>query len=374
MQPPTPLFLLHFLCRYAADLRGALALIQRRPYRCLTARIEQVALAQASQADADVLQDIVRSPERWVKTERDLLLARHMGGYAPTRLRQHLSVETLDTPENRFVRHFLRQLLVAAEELLKQQWWAKVPADRQERVRAVTELIRRTYHHPMFDEVGPMRYLPLSSQVLLRRDGYRTLLELWRHFHRARRPLFGRLQEAIEVRDIATLYEVWVFFALIDRIEMALGKRPEVKLRTSAHYGLTWKASARFPGAGTLVYNRGFRRPNSYSVSLRPDFSWMQDGEPRVVLDAKFRLERSELSDAEDSSTATAKRADLYKMHTYRDALESVRAAVAIYPGSETLFYEKTPEGSRDITLEELLIGDVSGIGAFPMKPVKQEA
>jgi hypothetical protein len=370
LQPPTPLFMLHFLSQYGSSLRSALGMVQARPHRCLAETIEQVPLAQASQADADVLRDIVRSPERWVRTEQDLLLARRLEGYAPTRIRQYLSVESLDTPENRFVCHFLRQLVVAAEELLAQRWWTKVPARRRERVRTVAERVRRAYQHPMFDDVGPMRYLPLSSQVLLRRDGYRTLLNLWRHFHCARRPLFARLQEAIEVRDIATLYEVWVFFALIDELRLALGDAPHVQLHTSAHHGLAWKAEARFPGAGKLVYNRGFRRPNSYSVSLRPDFSWMEGGKPRVVLDAKFRLERLPSEDEEDSDTATAKRADLYKMHTYRDALKGVRAAVAVYPGNETVFYDKASGLSNAIKLEDLLMSDVSGIGALPMRPV----
>ena len=372
LQPPTPLFVLHFLSQYGACLRSALGMVQARPHRCLAEETERLPLAQASQANADVLRDIIRSPERWVRTDQDLLLARQLGGYAPTTIRQHVSIESLDTPENRFVRHFLRQLLVSAQELLGQHWWGKVPPQRRAHVRAITERIHRACRHPMFDAVGAMRYLPLSSQVLLRRDGYRTLLDLWRRFHCARRPLFGRLQQAIEVRDIATLYEMWVFFALINRITRALDQAPRVTLRTSAQHGLNWRASARFAGAGTLIYNRGFRT-KSYSVSLRPDFSWIEHGELRVVLDAKFRLDRLPTADEEDSFEATAKRADLYKMHTYRDALQGVRAAVTIYPGSETLFFHKPSGPSNALTLEELLTCDVSGIGALPMKPIIEE-
>ena len=371
LQPPTPLFVLHFLSQHAQELRDALAIIKASPHRCLTDEIEQVPLARASQADPDVLQSIVRSPEHWVRTERDLLVARRLRGHAPTNVRQRLPMETLDTPENRFVRHFVQQLLVATEVLASQPWWHKVGTTRKEETRAIAHLLRRTFHHPMFDDVGPMHQLPLSSQVLLRREGYRALLDLWRRFHRARRPLFAHLQQAIEVRDIATLYEVWVFFALIDEIGSALEETPQVELHTSAHHGLEWESVARFSPAGTLVYNRGFRYPNSYSVSLRPDFSWMRDGKPQVVLDAKFRLDRLPSEDEDASPEITAKRADLYKMHTYRDAL-GVRAAVAVYPGTEELFYHKDKrlESSGSITLRELLIGNVSGIGAIPMKPL----
>lgn len=374
LQPPTPLFVLHFLSQHADSLRDALALVQARPHRYLADKTEQVPLAQASQADSDVLQDIVRSPERWVKTARDVLVARRLNGNAPATIRQVLPVESLDTPENRFVRHFLQQLVVSGERLITEPWWGRVPAGRRERVRNIVDVTQRIHRHPMFDDVGEMRYLPLRSQVLLRRDGYRTLLDLRRRFHSARRPLFGRLQHAIEVRDIATLYEVWVFFALIDRIASTLGLVPRVTSGTSVQHGLTWRAAARFANAGTLVYNRGFRRPNSYSVSLRPDFTWIVKGRPTVVLDAKFRLEPLASVDEEDSPGATAKRADLYKMHTYRDALSGVRAAVAVYPGTEVLFYHKALGRSDAVTLEELLTGNVLGMGAFPLRPPTQEA
>ena len=373
LQPPTPLFTLHFLTRYAQRLQSALALVKASPHRCLADEVEQVGLPQASQADANVLQDIVRSPERWVSTNQDFVLARRLHGYAPLNVKQRLSVETLDTAENRFVHHFVLQLLVAAEQLVAQPWWHRVGTDRKAEIRAITDLMRRTYHHPMFDEVGDMHRLPLGSQVLLRRDGYRDLLDLWRRFHRARRPLFSRFRQAIEVRDIATLYEVWVFFALIDEIRMILGKGPQVELRTTASHGLAWNARARFGTEGSLVYNRGFRQPNSYSVSLRPDFSWMEDGSPEVVLDAKFRLERLPSQEEEDSPGATAKRADLYKMHAYRDAL-GVRAAVALYPGTENVLYDKRLGRASSIALHDLLTGNASGIGAIPMRPITEEA
>ncbi len=372
LQPPTPLFVLHFLSQHADSLRDALALVQARPHRYLADRTEQAGLAQASQADPDVLQDIVRSPERWVRTDRDVLVARRMDGYAPTAIRQGISVESLDTPENRFVRHFLRQVLVAAEELLAQRWWDRVPVARRKRVRGVTEGVRRAYDHPMFDDVGPIRYLPVSSQVLLRRDGYRKLLDLWQRFHCARRPLFARLQEAIEVRDIATLYEVWAFFALIDEIQLALGETPCVEIETSVEHGLRWRARARFGNSGTLVYDLGYRR-QSYSVSLRPDFSWVRGARLDVVLDAKFRLDRLPSPEEEDSPQATAKRADLYKMHTYRDAL-GVRAAVAVYPGTEDVFYHRKPGTSPSVTLQQLLLGQVSGVGAIAMKPFRDRS
>jgi hypothetical protein len=63
----------------------------------------------------------------------------------------------------------------------------------------------------------------------------------------------------------------------------------------------------------------------------------------------------------------TAKRADLYKMHTYRDAL-GVRAAVVVYPGETCRFYSMY-ERSISPTLHSLLIGELSGVGVLTRKP-----
>ena len=84
------------------------------------------------------------------------------------------------------------------------------------------------------------------------------------------------------------------------------------------------------------------------------------------MFDAKFRLERLDIAgEDDDSPETTAKRADLYKMHTYRDAL-GVRAAVAVYPGTESVFYNVNGTKQKDWTVRDLLLNDWSGIGALP--------
>jgi hypothetical protein len=369
LRPPTPLFTLHFLCQYTPALRQALAIIQAAPHRRLRDNPERVPLAEATEADADVLLSILQNPQDWLPA-RGFPLAVAFKGHAPARVWQRRPEETTDTPENRFVLHFLRQVLVAAESLPAQPWWKNVPHDRQTIVREMASLLRQAVILAPFDAVGPMQRLPFSSQVLLRREGYRQMLELWQRFQQARRPLFTPSQQAIEVRDIAALYEFWAFFALVEEIGVCLKESPVIDLHPSDEHGLDWRSEARFGNKGTLVYNRGFSRPTSYSLPLRPDFTWMVGGRPVVVLDAKFRLERADLEKEEDEDTpqATAKRADLYKMHTYRDAL-GVRAAVAVYPGDVAVFYD-CAQGKRDeLALRDLLLGEVCGIGALPMRP-----
>jgi predicted component of viral defense system (DUF524 family) len=152
----------------------------------------------------------------------------------------------------------------------------------------------------------------------------------------------------------------------VEEIAVQLGVSPAIDLCYSDERRLEWQASARFGEVGTLVYNQ---YQLSYSVPLRPDFTWKLHGQAGVVFDAKFRLERLNIAGEDDDSPETiAKRADLYKMHTYRDAL-GARAAVAVYPGMESVFYGLARQRRSGFTLRDLLLGDLVGIGAFHASP-----
>lgn len=223
-------------------------------------------------------------------------------------------------------------------------------------------MLGRALVDPLFADVGEMRSIPASSRVLMRREGYRQMLYLWRLFHLARRPLFGTLQRAIELRSIDQLYEMWCFFALVDDIQVALGITPELSLGVSDEHGLKWKATARFEAEGELVYNQSKK---GYSVSLRPDFLWYRNGKPEVALDAKFRLDRHVFEDGTDETTV--KQDDLYKMHTYRDAL-GLRAAVVVYPGEDTRFWTVN-RFNHQFNLRTLLVETINGVGAIPLVP-----
>ena len=179
------------------------------------------------------------------------------------------------------------------------------------------------------------------------------------------------LDDAMRVRNVAELYEIWVFFALVDQIGVLLGQEAELELALTGEGGLAWSARACFGDAGLLAYNK---YGSSYSVPLRPDYTWIRDGQAEVVLDAKFRLSPTALQSVEDQDTEEARvnRADLYKMHAYRDAL-GVRAAVAVYPGEAPVFYGTDGTKRDEFTLSDLLESGTSGIGALAMRPYGEE-
>lgn len=56
-------------------------------------------------------------------------------------------------------------------------------------------------------------------------------------------------------------------------------------------------------------------------------------------------------------------------MHTYRDAL-GARAAVALYPGDEVVFYDADKHIEAAIDLDTLLDSSgFAGVGALPLSP-----
>ncbi len=364
-RPPSPLFVYHFLREYGGELSAALETVLGAPHRVLAEKEALVPLPQVNAVDADVISWILAHPEHWVRAPH-LAVARRLNGHAPARVWQRLVKETFDTPPNRFARHFMRELT---------PWFAHFRLARHTGDLAMARgAVETALHDPLFDEVGEMRRFPAESQILLKRDGYRELLALWRLFHLARRPFFGPLEAAIDSRDVATLYEFWCFFRVLDELERLWG-RATLELKVSDERGLEPKVQACFEGSRySLIYNRGFGRRDdrtgSYSVLLRPDMALLDGRRPFVVLDAKFRLEAAGWNaDDDDVPARQAKRADLYKMHTYRDALQA-RAAVALYPGNKAEFFDVEQGQRQDVTLANLLRDDSwRGIGALPLRP-----
>lgn len=114
-RPPDDLFLLHFLKEENTRQRFAEALeaVRRNPHRQLRRRDELVPLAQASEVTSATVAAILPNAHWLVKADPvRVSVARRLRGpdgqsYAPLRVLQELPEETLDTPENRFVRWFL---------------------------------------------------------------------------------------------------------------------------------------------------------------------------------------------------------------------------------------------------------------------------
>lgn len=144
------------------------------------------------------------------------------------------------------------------------------------------------------------------------------------------------------------------------------------------------------------MYNERFSKSqgeqrHSYSVPLIPDIALSVPDGPNAGLhlfDAKFRVraladvglatDDNDDNDANDEKTAeragSFKRADIYKMHAYRDAIPEARSVWILYPGGEFRFFGVREGGGASgrgaVSSPEGLPGEIEGVGAIPVRPV----
>jgi predicted component of viral defense system (DUF524 family) len=387
VQPPSPIFVLHVLAQNAQRICHALQTIWRNPHRRLVTEERWVLLSEASSVDADTILMMLQHPEHLRPYRGGSLstLAQRLKGKVPERVFERRVTETLDTPENRFIKRFMDIVLYWCDELQRLNYWQKAQSHQPE-LQTLREFVRFLRADPLFADVGELEIFPASSQVLLRRDGYRECLQVYRLLHIARAPIFDRLQDAIDNRRIDQIYEFWCFFRLAEELAKILGnwQQPLFSALESDEGGLRHGLSANLGNGYQLVYNRTFKHgEGSYSVSLRPDFSLMKGKQLCLVFDAKFRFddddisqlskpleEEMEKSAQEGDIERLAKHADICKMHTYRDALIGCRAAVVVFPGTQRLFFRTNGKREDDFNLSDIAQNQCwKGVGALPLVP-----
>ena len=245
-----------------------------------------------------------------------------------------------------------------------------------------------------------MMRIPFSSTVLQRRRGYRRVLG---HFSRIRlAPMIplekDGMRDLLELKNIALLYELWTFFRLVHEISAVLGSPPVRSGRPASDlFQTAFAAGGTFewdPGV-RVMYNqrfsrsrRGWRESYSYSVPLIPDIALRVADGPNADLhlfDAKFRVhaladvgfaadDRDDDDPKARERAGTFKRADIYKMHAYRDAIPDARSVWILYPSWEFRFFGVPGKDGRarrrGVSSADGLSGELEGVGAIPVGPV----
>ncbi|RZT18343.1 hypothetical protein EV589_2597 [Mycobacterium sp. BK558] len=316
---------------------------------------------------------------------------------------------SIDNSANQFVKFALERWRAIALELsdrlsLTSQKVESGPLRRGLQVAAdVAAQLDEYLAHPVFREVGSLRTMPTSDQVLLKRAGYR---EVFRTFAMTESGPTVRIDRenvadafTASLRNIATLYEFWCFLALVDSLGRVCGEDRTARafavggdgmslaLRSGQASQLSW--SIRRGGRPLHVevfFNRTFAgaddRRGSWSQAMRPDCSVrirpegstpsrvpIQELEVWLHFDAKYRVDNllaqltpgpgSEEFFEESTTSSGAKRDDLLKMHAYRDAIARTAGAYVLYPGSEIKDIRRHP-GFKEV---------LPGLGAFPLRP-----
>ncbi|HEX2652877.1 MAG TPA: DUF2357 domain-containing protein [Xanthobacteraceae bacterium] len=275
---------------------------------------------------------------------------------------------TFDTPENRFVRHVIEMCLALVQRFADHpRLHPRLQAD----CRRMLALLEHFAAQPFIRQASVLSSFTGPSQALAKAPGYREIFEFWREIscHISLPTNAEDTQRLLEGRDIAKLYEYWVFTKVIESTFNTLGATAPLSAAiTRDEFGESIAVDVPFVAAPNISvrFNPSFSRTRktAYSTPLRPDVI-LQVGGVLHAFDAKYRLDRLDTESALDDADATFKRDDLYKMHTYRDAIVSLRTAFVVYPGTEYVFFDRHQGAQRD----PAALHNADGVGAIPLRP-----
>jgi predicted component of viral defense system (DUF524 family) len=317
----------------------------------------------------------------------------------PERITSWLHEETLDNVPNRFVKFALqrwRALCAQVRDALLLESESG-PVERGLRESSLLlDQLDSVLAEEFFQQVGPLVYLPSENPVLRRREGYRDIYRAWVLFEVAAKlawdggdDVFGAGQ-----RNVATLYEFWVFLQLARIVsDLVRGSFDPTELISVDPSGLRLALKQgngiRVCGYVTindrridleLWFNRTFGKSGSWTRPLRPDVSLRisVQGDPVFAetwlhFDAKYRIEsllevlgpdpqagseeqRFGAEMEREAHPTRAKQEDLLKMHAYRDAIHRSSGAYVVYPGEDNQSFQE---------FREIL----PGLGAFGLRP-----
>lgn len=335
----------------------------------------------------------------------------------PRRLSVSYKKDTIDVAENRFVKFVLQSFSSFCSII--QQCKNASPRLKIEAELMATKLAR-WLSHSFFLGVSNLQTMTLNSPALQRKEGYREVLQAWMMSKLAAQITWKGGDNVYQAgkRNVAALYEYWVFFKLLDIVKqtfhLELKEDDEKKLveTDKDHINLELKQGKRKMIGGKfheasrtlnvyLYYNRTFTtsdqldKSGSWTTTMRPDYTlsiWPgniggaeaeeQDLIVHIHFDAKYKLNRILLDDRLPNETHTFededadlteedllmnqekqeeekgiyKRVDLLKMHAYKDAIRRTSGAYILYPGSEN----KRLKGFHEV---------LPGLGAFCLSP-----
>ena len=256
------------------------------------------------------------------------------GRRMPGEVRDVRKENTHDTAPNRFVKfaigHF-RQICteVCAHSETNDNQTSTLGMEASGMLEQIDAILARRF----FKDVGRIQRLPLDNQTLQKREGYREVLQAWLMTQAATTLDWEGERDCYQgnTRDVATLYEYWIFIQLhkvlesMDRIEALDGNindparfispkdgQLSINLRQGQH------SRSRFVWRGSqtelhidLEYERSFgntkaaTRSGSYTRRFRPDYTLsiypasypdeahaeMEGKVAYLHLDAKYRAE-----------------------------------------------------------------------------------
>jgi len=316
-----------------------------------------------------------------------------------TKIESAETYEDFDTNENRFIKHALNSYKQFCQEI-KEHNNAKSQLKKESKL--VIEKLENILQANFFKSISRPQTLNLNSPLLQRKSGYREQLKIWLQFDLAARLIWEGGDDVFKAgkKDIATLYEYWLFFKLLNVVEEIftvksleieqLIKPSDGGLGLQLKQGKFTAIKGQYNQRNRILnirfnYNKSFKgisevshreKEGSWTTRMRPDYTLSIWPEPltdeeaekleqivHIHFDAKYKIANLKAfldSDVDSEKTENRKgyykNADLLKMHAYKDAIKRTSGAYILYPGTE----DKTLIGFHEV---------LPGLGAFAISP-----
>ncbi len=390
------------------NFQEAIHKIQSNPVRRWMETQHEVSIYNIKKLSRDGLKQIASRTNRIKVNDEDSFGNSFSLRSLPTTIVVPYKKDSVDNIENQFVKFVLQtfhsfcsyiQTLKKANSRLKQE------------ANTTCNKLSGILSSSFFKEVSLPTHFNLNSPVLQRKEGYREVLQAWIMFDMAAKLCWqgGEDVYKIGMKNVATLYEYWLFFKLLELISsifdipkaekeklVSIGEN-QINLNLREGYvsmvkGIyvtdNRKINIRFYYNRTFGSTHEMSEAGSWTTTMRPDYTlslWPGEGiteeeaekENMIIhvhFDAKYRLDKILLDDnAQDDEKLSKelteekkeqalgiyKKADLLKMHAYKDAIRRTSGAYVLYPGD---VHDNLPpkKGFHEI---------IPGLGAFCISP-----
>lgn len=358
-------------------------------------------------------------------------ISKEPNGFAlPQEIAVTRKFDSYDTPANRLIKFALERFDYICEQLLFYANGSQV-AECIREADSIHQLVSSILHDRFFDDVGELDILPQNNQVLLKREGYSQLFAAFLMTDLALHLNWKGYEDVYvgESKNVALLYEYWLFFVLFDIVNGLANNNPNENEDTESKkffddsHGLTISLCQGVESCQSFIlrdygvkinlyYNRTFYRgefektgfEGSYSRPFRPDFTLaifpydinteneaIKNGTINFIhFDAKYRI--NEITDligkSEDiKNSRRTKEMDKLALekefeqekrdsitNTYKRGdllkMHTYNDAIRRTVGSYVLYPgSRDDENSRFGLFEEIL----PGVGAFAIRPSIQE-
>lgn len=321
--------------------------------------------------------------------------------------------DTINNHENQFIKYVITSFFSFCNNIS-----TKKNAKGQLEKEAITICSKLSEYlsSSFFKQISRPTHLNIGSPILQRKEGYREILQAWLMFDLAAKITWKGGDNVYEAgkKNIAALYEYWLFFKLIeivrDVFNISFDSSDLISSDTDniclhLRQGKNTIIRGKHNSGNRLLnvrldYNRTFSKQEdkskngSWTISMRPDYTlsiWPGETEElnaeedntivHIHFDAKYRLEKLLINDIKDRNIDKVldeekadreidvyKRGDLLKMHAYKDAIRRTGGAYILYPGIQR---------KEDINSYEYIRGFheiIPGLGAFCIAPGHEES